>query len=294
MAFVLGSCTMEVPVSEGDDVSVKLTAFIDSSMESATRASGDGCMENLAGTDYCLRFNMELWNEQGTYLEYRAPVQYSKFDDISLVYDLNLVAKKYKLLLWADIVEMETSENAGETYKSFYNVEEGLSSIVFPDGAFFGSDVYDAFMAVSDLDMSSGGSVISVRLKRPFAKIRVVDDKIAVEPAVPYTTTLNFDNYGGVSVPCGFNMLSGEVDYKDAKLQSSLPCESSFEEGTGLCLFSGYVFVPEIAEGEENIKYSFSIDVADGENHPVTSLAVADVTLRRNALTTVKGKIIVE
>lgn len=293
MAFVLGSCTADVPVSEGDDVSVKLTAFIDGSMEGATRASGDGCLVNLAKEDgYCLRCSMELWNENGTVLEYRAPAQYIEFDDFSLDYDLDLVAKKYKLLLWADVVKKgEGTSSAGEeTCTSFYSIEAGLNSIGFPKEAFFGPDVYDAFMAVSDLDLSSGGSVISVRLKRPFAKIRIVDDRIAGEPASSYTTTLHFGQ-DGVSVPSGFNMLSGVVTYSDDKLMSSPECKSSFEQGTGLCLFSGYVFVPEIAEGKENVRYSFSIDVVDGENKQ-TSLAVSDVTLRRNALTTVKGKIV--
>lgn len=288
LACLLGSCTAENPVSEERKVSVNVSAILDGGMY-GTRASDDGATLNLDSKSYCLRCFMEIWDEGGRALEYRAPVQYKEFSDVTLKYDLDLVAKRYKIVLWADIVRVE----ADGSYSAFYTVndQDGLRDIVFPEEASFGADTYDAYVAVSDLDLLSGGSSVAVTLRRPFAKVRIVDDTISEEDGSGYRTVLRFGP-DGVPVPCSYDALTGEAGYNDVNMKESPACSSVYEDGSGLCLFSGYVYVPETAEGSGG-RYSFSIATTDGSGKE-TVHNVTDITLRRNALTTIKGKIITE
>ncbi|CCY37632.1 unknown [Alistipes sp. CAG:831] len=107
------------------------------------------------------------------------------------------------------------------------------------------------------------------------------------DPGTEYTTKLTFDN--PVSIPVEYNALAGDVTSatNDNDIFETPACTSTFEDGTGLCLFTGYIFVPK----QKSNKYSFTIVVSD-ENNQSVAKPVSDITVRRNALTTVKGKIL--
>lgn len=179
-------------------------------------------------------------------------------------------------------------ENNDRTVTTYYTVSEtgGLTAIEFPTGSAFGSDEYDAFTAVADVDLTGGSKVIRATLKRPFAKIRVIDDRIKKEdPVQNYSTHLKFPST--VSIPETYNALTGGITYSDTENYNTYTCQSVFETD-GLCLFTGYIFVPD----QQSTKYSFTIVVSDENNPSVANIPVSDVTVRRNALTTVKGKIL--
>ena len=253
-------------------------------MDGGTKASADGGLTNLAGQGYHLRYMMELWSENDNVetLEYRAQPVITDFSSLTVEYNLNLLAKKYKMVLWADIVK----KNDNGTVTAYYTVSEtyGLTAIGFPEGSAFVSDEYDAFTAVADVDLTGGSKVIEATLKRPFAKIRVID-MTESDPGTEYTTKLTFDN--PVSIPMEYNALTGGVTFATDDITETPTCTSTFEDGTGLCLFTGYIFVPETGADQQSTKYSFTIVVDDKE-----TVQVSDVTVRRNALTTVKGKIL--
>lgn len=290
LAAAAVSCTREIQAPDGEEATLTVTASLDAAMDGGTKASADGGLTNLAAQDgYSIRYNMELWSEDGKTLEYSADTILKKLspgsEDYSVQYSLNLLAKKYKMVLWADIVK----ENDG-TVTTYYTVSEtgGLTAIEFPTGSAFGSDEYDAFTAVADVDLTGGSKVIGATLKRPFAKIRVIDDRINQAPAQQYSTHLEFPST--VSIPETYNALTGGITYSDTENYNTYTCQSVFETD-GLCLFTGYIFVPEKAEGEESDKYGFTIAVKGGDN-TVKEIAVSDITVRRNALTTIKGEII--
>lgn len=281
LAAAAVSCTREIQAPDGEEATLTVTASLDAAMDGGTKASADGGLTNLAGQGYQLRYMMELWSPDGTTKEYKATPKYIDITDnmsMSVEYNLNLLAKKYKMVLWADIVKKNDDGNV----TAYYIVSEtdGLKAIEFPVESAFGSDEYDAFTAVADVDLTGGSKVIAT-LKRPFAKIWVID-MTESDPGTEYTTKLTFDN--PVSIPVEYNALAGDVTSATDGITWTLTCTSTFEDGTGLCLFTGYIFVPETGA---STKYRFTIVVNDEEK-----VQVSDVTVRRNALTTVKGKIL--
>lgn len=182
------------------------------------------------------------------------------------------------MVLWADIVDIDGN--------AAYNVSNGLTAIRFPEESAFVSDEYDAFTAVADVDLIDGSKVIGAILKRPFAKIRVID-MTESDPGTEYTTKLTFDN--PVSIPVEYNALAGDVTSATDGITGTPTCTSTSEDGTRLCLFTGYIFVPK---DQQSTKYSFTIVVSDENNTSVANVPVYDVTVRRNALTTVKEEIL--
>lgn len=289
LAAAAVSCTREIQAPDGEEATLTVTASLDAAMDGGTKASADGGLTNLAAQGgYSLRYNMELWSEDGKTLEYSADTILKKLspesEDYSVQYSLNLLAKKYKMVLWADIVKKDDNSNV---YNGKYDISDGLTAIGFPEGPAFGSDEYDAFTAVAYVDLTGGSKVIGATLKRPFAKIRVIDDRTKSDQG-QYTTKLTFDNL--VSTPRKYNALTGDVT--SATITETLTCTSTFEDGTGLCLFTGYIFVPETGADQQSNKYSFTIVVSDEKNQSVANIPVSYVTVRRNALTTVKGKIL--
>lgn len=283
LAAAAVSCTREIQAPDGEEATLTVTASLDAAMDGGTKASADGGLTNLAGQGYHLRYMMELWSHDGETIEYKATPKYIDITDnmsMSVEYNLNLLAKKYKMVLWADIVDIDGN--------AAYDVSNGLTAIGF-EGSAFGTDEYDAFTAVADVDLTDGSKVIGATLKRPFAKIRVIDDRTKSDQG-QYTTKLTFDN--PVSIPMEYNALAGDVTYATDDITGTPTCTSTFETGTGLCLFTGYIFIPETGADQQSTKYSFTIVVSDENNQSVANIPVSDVTVRRNALTTVKGKIL--
>ena len=284
LAAAAVSCTREIQAPDGEEATLTVTASLDAAMDGGTKASADGGLTNLAAQGgYSLRYNMELWSHDGKTMEYKATPRYIDIADnmsMSVEYNLSLLAKKYKMVLWADIVK----KNDYETVTAYYTVSEtdGLTTIGFPKESAFGSDEYDAFTAVADVDLTDGSKVIGATLKRPFAKIRVIDDRINTDPKVK--TKLYFSPE--IEIPQTYDALNRTVKTY-SKLSYSPEYISATETNIELCLFTGYIFVPETGADQQSTKYSFTIVVDDKE-----TVQVSDVTVRRNALTTVKGKIL--
>lgn len=283
LAAAAVSCTREIQVPDGEEATLTVTASLDAAMDDGTKASADGGLTNLAAQGgYSLRYNMELWSHDGETMEYKATPKYIDIADnmsMSVEYNLSLLAKKYKMVLWADIVDIDGN--------AAYNVSNGLTAIGFPEESAFGSDEYDAFTAVADVNLTGGSKVIRATLKRPFAKIRVIDDRTNTDPQVKTKLYLSTE----IEIPQTYDALNRTVKTY-SELSYSPECISATETNIGLCLFTGYIFVPETGADQQSTKYSFTIVVSNENNTSVDNVPVYDVTVRRNALTTVKGKIL--
>lgn len=73
LAAAAVSCTREIQVPDGEEATLTVTASLDAAMDDGTKASADGGLTNLAAQGgYSLRYNMELWSEDGKTLEYSA------------------------------------------------------------------------------------------------------------------------------------------------------------------------------------------------------------------------------
>lgn len=286
LAVLLGSCRMDVPVDGDGIATLVLTATVNDCMDSDTKASGDGSLANLNG-NYRLRCFMEIWSADGRTLEYSAPVQYFEFKEGKITgdikYEISLIARKYRMVMWADIVKEESTEQ----YTGVYTKKGDLASIGIPEGAAFGSEEYDAFTGTGEIDLTAGSKVTGLTLKRPLAKIRVIDNKTGNSAALngKYSTSLAFGTEG-VSVPESYNAVTATITgYR--KLSASREALSVYEEGVGLCLYSGYVLVP--AEGDN---FNFNIVVKNEDNPEAANVQVSRIPLKQNTLTTVKGTVI--
>lgn len=293
LAGILASCGAEGSLSgSGELAQLTVLATADEGMNGRTKASEDGAPTNLAGKELSIRYMMELWSESGNgmKLEYRAEPKYQEITGGAIPaveYNLSLVSRKYTMVLWADIVEAKTDG----TITSHYDVGAGLEEIRFPEEASLGSDMYDAFTAVAEADLTAGSKLLAATLKRPFAKIRVLDDGLQQAPEGEYSTSLSFDP--AIKVPKTYNALTDEVTEYYDDFGKSGACISSFEAAGQFCLFAGYLFVPQKADGAEGDRYDFTIEVTKADDgQQVKSLKMTDVTVKRNALTTLKGKII--
>lgn len=287
LAVLLGSCRMDVPVDGDGIATLVLTATVNDCVDSDTKASGDGSLANLNG-DYRLRCFMEIWSADGKTLEYSAPVQYFEFKEGEITgdikYEISLIARKYRMVMWADIVKEESTEK----YTGGYTINGNLSSIGIPEGADFGSEEYDAFTGTGEIDLTAGSKVTGLTLKRPLAKIRVIDNKTGNNAALngKYSTSLAFGTEG-VSVPESYNAVAAAITgYRELEISREVP--SVYEEGAGLCLYSGYVLVP--AEG--NYLDFGIIVVKNEENSEAADVQVSRIPLKQNTLTTVKGTVI--
>ena len=229
LAAAAASCTREIQAPDGAKATLTVTASLDAAMDGGTKASADGGLTNLAAQGgYSLRYNMELWSHDGETMEYKATPKYIDITDnmsMSVEYNLNLLAKKYKMVLWADIVKKDDISNV---YNGKYDISDGLTAIEFREGSAFGSDEYDAFTAVADVDLTGGSKVIGATLKRPFAKIRVID-MTESDPGTEYTTKLTFAN--PVSIPWKYNAITGDVTSATNGITETPTCTSTFEEG---------------------------------------------------------------
>lgn len=282
LAVLLGSCRMDVPVDGDGIATLVLTATVNDCMDSDTKASGDGSLANLNG-NYRLRCFMEIWSADGMTLEYSAPVQYFEFKKGEITgdikYEISLIARKYMMVMWADIVKEENTEQ----YTGGYTINGNLSSIGIPERAAFGSEEYDAFTGTGEIDLTAGSKVTGLTLKRPLAKIRVIDNSAALDRK--YNTSLAFGTEG-VRVPESYNAVAAAItEYR--KLEVSREVPSVYEEGAGLCLYSGYVLVP--AEGNY---LDFGIVVKNEDTSEAANVQVSRIPLKQNTLTTVKGTVI--
>lgn len=287
LAVLLGSCRMDVPVDGDGIATLVLTATVNDCMDSDTKASGDGSLANLNG-NYRLRCFMEIWSADGSTLEYSAPVQYFEFKEGEITgdikYEISLIARKYRMVMWADIVKEESKEQ----YTGGYTINGNLSSIGIPEGAAFGSEEYDAFTGTGEIDLTAGSKVTGLTLKRPLAKIRVIDNKTGSSAALngKYSTSLAFGTEG-INIPKSYNAVTGSIGYHESKLIETPRFPSVYEEGVGLCLYSGYVLVP--AEGDN---FNFNIVVKNEDNSEAADVQVSRIPLKQNTLTTVKGTVI--
>lgn len=288
LAVLLGSCRMDVPVDGDGIATLVLTATVNDCMDSDTKASGDGSLANLNG-NYRLRCFMEIWSADGMTLEYSAPVQYFEFKEGEITgdikYEISLIARKYMMVMWADIVKEESTEQ----YTGGYTINSNLSSIGIPEEAAFGSEEYDAFTGTGEIDLTAGSKVTGLTLKRPLAKVRVIDNNTdnTAEQNRKYTASLAFGTEG-INIPKSYNAVTGSITgYHESKLIETPRFPSVYEEGVGLCLYSGYVLVP--AEGDN---FNFNIVVKNEDNSEAANVQVSRIPLKQNTLTTVKGTVI--
>lgn len=305
VALVLGlaSCQTEpegLDVQMGGAVDATITVNIP---DSETRAGGTNsagsAFDNdiIADADYTVRYILQVFNEDGSASK---DMMYKYSDDDTVAFDVRLVpGRDYRFVVWADIVNAAGVQDGTKCADLHYVIGETLQNITLAvpvdgnDKWAAMDETRDAYTGIYDSVEFSATENITLTLKRPFAKLRVITTDMnelfgGVSPhnaEVKYTTPHYnaFNAFSGVA--------SGErtgethtytiADYADFV--------GTDYENTNKVLFTDYFFA------NESGVVKFTMDVKEADGTPIKSNTFnTDIAVKRNHLTTIEGNILTD
>lgn len=274
VALVLGvvSCQTE---SDGIDVSLggEVDALVNVTIPETRSNSALGAFDNVDFTLYSVRYILDVYYE-GTRIE--RMVNYT--DTSSTSFGVRLApGRAYKFVVWADVVEGE-----GDLH---YNTSD-LANITLNGDWLAMDETRDAFTGSIDVANYSSDSTLSITLKRPFAKLRVVTTdledlaKLGITPVkarVEYTTGHR----------ASFNALTGVAGDVTIAAGKTHQFDIASYDDAGV-LFTDYFFATD-----DVVKFNMEVMEADGTRISLTEF-ITDIFVKRNHLTTIKGRILTE
>ena len=287
LALVLGvvSCQTEpegFDVNAGGEVDTVISIAIP---EAETRAGGlnsaVGAFENkVLDGDLTMRYICEVhYGTEKKTLE----TQYS--DGKTVQFPVRLIPnRKYEFVVWADIVDETDKANI------HYNTSEGLANITLNNDTWVAMDeTRDAYFC-SEAHTFTGAGDITLTLKRPFAKVRVITTDMAellgVVPAcakVEYTTPYYSK----------FNAKTGEVATENGKKNHEFAIVDYDNVGDNTkVLFTDYFFATVDQEAVQFVLSVYEDDSWTDAKHIKTTEFNTTIPVRRNYLTTIQGNIL--
>ncbi|MBQ3249231.1 MAG: hypothetical protein IJB03_06170, partial [Alistipes sp.] len=287
-ALVLGlaSCQTEpegLNVTVGGEIDAVVNVTIP---EAETRTGGvnsaQGAIANidLENTDYTLRYIFQVFDENGNASHAVPQIKYS--DGTSVAFDVRLVPeRKYTFAVWADIVSQTDKADVHYNTTNFPEISINEGTWVAMDetrDAYTGKHVEDSFTSADN---------ITIPLKRPFAKLRVVTTDLAALAqfdVVPHNAKVTYKT----------NMRTSFNAYNDTYGAASLSKEHTYDiaaytDATGeKTLFTDYFFADnDIVHFEMLVKESDGSKIAE-------RVFNTDINVKRNFLTTLKGAILTD
>ena len=274
VALALGvvSCQTE---SDGIDVTLcdEVDAFVSVSIPETRSNSALGAFDNVDFTTYSIRYILDVYYDQE---RVDRLVNYADTSTTSFVVRL-APGRPYKFVVWADVVEGE-----GDLH---YNTSD-LANVTLNGDWEAMDETRDAFTGFVDVANYDRLSNIGITLTRPFAKLRVVATdladlaKLGITPAkatVEYTTAhrASFNALTG---------LSGDATIAAGKTHT-FDIAAYDDEGV---LLTDYFFA-----SDDVVKFNMAVMESDGT--PIQSNEfTTDVFVKRNHLTTIKGRILTD
>ena len=205
-------------------------------------------------------------------------VEYS--DDKGVVFEVRLApGRDYKFVAWADVVAGEadvdnhydTSDLRAVTLKGEWNAMD---------------ETRDAYTAADSVLNFNSASTISLSLRRPNAKLRVVTtdwtadaaDEVTVTYITPHRTTFN-----ALTGQCG-----DATDTNNKVHTYTLSNNVYGETGRDRTIFSDYFF----AGDNDNVKFNMVVKKGDSEvaDHQFNT----EISVNSNYLTTIKGELLTD
>lgn len=263
------SCSDDVTMDVVVDDCVPCQVSVDLAPE--TRAAAES-LESLLGSSYELRYVLEIY--EGSTRRGGQQVAYSS--DLSVVFAVKLPpTRTYHFVVWADIVERT---DANPTPESTYYNTDSLTRVSFKGWA--NSDLRDAFAGVVEVKDYSSSSSINLKLKRPFAKLRIVDTS-GIQTADAKTMKVQL----APTFPDTFNVLNGtatsvnSLQSHDVELDHSVSGEQT--------LFTDFIFA-----GDADTSINISVDFYNSDYNAIGTTKTFTVDVACNKLTTIEGNII--
>lgn len=277
IAFVGCSKESTLDVVVGGDETYHVTVGIDEQ----TRAE-ISTIAALLGNDYELRYVLEIYENNarlgGQQIQYSA--------DSSVVFAVKLPPlRNYRFVAWADVVEKRTDEIPAPA--NIYYDTSNLSEVSeVSEAAWANSDLRDAFADFEDVDNFSSSSVVNLKLVRPFAKLRIVDNNGVTRSDVEkISVSYSPVNVNGVSYS-KYNAMRDEFISDAVATPITRTCDVSANGADGVTLFTDFIFVPESTQFNVEVRLYGAGDALLGTKN------FGSVAVNRNTLTTIKGDII--
>ncbi|MBO5830602.1 MAG: hypothetical protein J6R01_03255 [Alistipes sp.] len=252
--------------------------------DAITRAGGtNSASDGLANTSgETLRVIFQVYDEKGVTNNNLRQVKYLTEGEFQANFDVRLVpGRDYTFVAWADQVDATTKENNYFDVTNLENVQ-----IVNWEAM---DESRDAYTATHTETNFSSASDITLELKRPFAKLRVVTTDMAelgYLGITPYKAEFAYS----VALPNAFNAFAGEVcATSEIKTFTYDIAAYSADAANTKTLFSDYILVP--ADGI--VKFTMDTQEASGRTIKENAFTT-DIPVKRNNLTTIMGNILTD
>lgn len=274
IAFVGCSKESALDVVVGGDETYHVTVGIDEQ----TRAE-ISTIAALLGNAYELRYVLEIY-ENNTRL---GGQQIQCSADSSVVFAVKLPPlRNYRFVAWADVVAKRTDEIPAPA--NIYYDTSNLSEV--SEAAWANSDLRDAFADFEDVANFSSSSVVNLKLMRPFAKLRIVDNNGVTRSDVE-KISVSYSPVGDVSYSTYNAMRDEFIDAVATPITRTYDVSAIGATGAdGVTLFTDFIFVPE------STQFNVEVRLYDAGDALLDTKNFGSVAVNRNTLTTIKGDII--
>ena len=301
-ALVLGlaSCQTEPEGLDvnvgGEEVNTVLTVTIP---ETETRTGGEnsaiGAFGNVDFSQYDVRFILEVYNMEGELINELAKERMVNTEDdaTSTSFDLRLIpGRDYRFVVWADIVAQGSEADLHYNTANLKEVKIATTEWNLTD------ETRDAYTNIYDVEDFSTASNISIELKRPLGKLRVVTtdikDMFNVLPEdikVVYSTDIytSFNAFTSDVIAAEKVTHEKSIKISENKYANEWDATTGKSKGT-MTLFTDYYFA---AKDQEPI--NFTLDVKDNNGDAIPQVQFnTPIPVQRNYLTTVTGPILTD
>ena len=236
----------------------------------------------LLGNAYELRYVLEIYENNarlgGQQIQYSA--------DSSVVFAVKLPPlRNYRFVAWADVVAKRTDES--QTPANIYYNTSNLSEVSVAHAQWANSDLRDAFADFEDVANFSPSSVVNLKLVRPFAKLRIVDNngvtRSDVEKISVSYSPVGDVSYSKYNAMCD-TFISDAVATPITRTYNVSAIDANGADG--VTLFTDFIFVPE------STQFNVEVSLYDADGDRLDTKNFGSVAVNRNTLTTIKGDII--
>ncbi len=257
--------------------------------------SAKGGVTNVDRTQYDLRYKLAVYDAEGQTVVVEPMTQTVKgVGTNATTFDVALVeGQEYKFVAWADFV------TAGSTDDLHYNTTN-LAAISCKDAADkqLNDESRDAYFVTKNLTVNAAQGV-SLTLRRPFAKVRVVASDVKMAGAdmpdnfkITYYGCQRFTSLNAITgVATGSKLSDEESTAYTAKLASTTEKDytEDYDAKDGFrTLTVDYL----LAETDEQTKIHFKWEALKGTNSVYTYDCTTDIPIQRNFLTTIFGNML--
>ena len=296
LALVLGlaSCQNDpygLDVDANGEAAVTISVALP---EVETRAGGNdsaiGAFGNINFSDYDVRYILEVYNLADGSLAKERLVNYEN-EAMETSFTLRLIpGRGYRFVVWADLVLEDTEADLHYNTAELKNIQLATTEWGLSD------ETRDAYTGICDEETFSSTSNITIELKRPLGKLRVVTTDIKdMFNVLPQDIKVVYSSQIYTSFDAHASNVKGKetIDHvKEIKISKS-KYANEWTDGKvkeNLTLFTDYYFA---ANEQEPI--SFTLDVVDNKGMDIPQVVFSTpIPIQRNYLTTVMGPVLTD